>query len=786
MKIQPQVDLSAFQNEESNFAHLSLHDLVTARDLFHVHLMRHPDVVATAVGRYRIRVGDSWPNDKKKIHGTSVRRLDNSEVRPYSWPCILVFVTEWQDPKESKPDQLVPSTIFMPDGKRVPICVIEAPKESKTAIEARNIRFPLNNIGPGNPIIAEVQGQEYVATVGCLVSDGHKIFALTNRHVTGNAGEVVWCELNGVRERVGTSAEKQLTRLPFSSIYPNFAVQNTYVNLDIGLIEVDDIARWTPKVPGIGILGPMADFSGINLSLSLVGCHVRGVGAATGEMLGEIQGLFYRYKTSGGFEYVSDLFIGPRSPANSAGRKPVPPPKFATHPGDSGTLWVLEPTVDSSHAKAGDNSAYLPLAMQWGVNMLDSAGSARPQGFALATLLSRVCALLEVDPVRDWNVDQSDTWGALGHFSIAARTLVALSGNYPHLDTLMGNNRKIITHDDDILAGGDFKGMGTADFVPMADVPDFFWKPGVGKQHHTRPWEGPNHFADMDQKDARGNTLLSLTTSTNFIDPDKWQNFYDSVKDILGGQPIEPKHRGLLPFRVWQIFDSMCQLAADGDAQKFVCAAGVLTHYVGDACQPLHISYLHDGDPNRPIEHEFTKGKKAGTTEKRPLGQGVHSAYEDAMVFDHRMEILDGLKRTTKVKKSELIANGFEAAQKTIDMMRNVFAQIPPLDMVQTYVDVGKGGKASSDALWAAYGQKTINVMKQGSHLLAVLWESAWEVGGGETKVKSLRALTQDEAMGIVSDPDFLPSMTVDQIGASLKKPRPPAASIAMQTRARG
>jgi hypothetical protein len=54
------------------------------------------------------------------------------------------------------------------------------------------------------------------------------------------------------------------------------------------------------------------------------------------------------------------------------------------------------------------------------------------------------------------------------------------------------------------------------------------------------------------------------------------------------------------------------------------------------------------------------------------------------MVFAHRVEILDGLKGTPKVKKSELITNGFEAAQKTIDMMRDVFAQIPPMKMVQT------------------------------------------------------------------------------------------------------
>src|SRR5215831_1821602 len=121
--------------------------------------MRHPNVVATALGRYRIRKDDSWPNDKKKHHGTGVRRLDNSEVRPYSWPCILVFVSEWQDPKkfESHPADMVPSTVFMPDGSQVPICVIEAPKLSVTPIDAPNkIAFPLNNIGPGNPLVANV------------------------------------------------------------------------------------------------------------------------------------------------------------------------------------------------------------------------------------------------------------------------------------------------------------------------------------------------------------------------------------------------------------------------------------------------------------------------------------------------------------------------------------------------------------------------------------------------------------------------------------------------------
>jgi hypothetical protein len=116
-----------------------------------------------------------------------------------------------------------------------------------------------------------------------------------------------------------------------------------------------------------------------------------------------------------------------------------------------------------------------------------------------------------------------------------------------------------------------------------------------------------------------------------------------------------------------------------------------------------------------------------------------------------------------------MITSGFQAARKTIELMRSTFKQIPPQKLVQVYVDVGKGGKASSDALWKAFGKKTISVMQDGAHLLAVLGESAWAAGDGEKNVRATRALTQDEAMAIVTDPDFVPSVTVDKIGAILK-----------------
>ncbi|HMD33732.1 MAG TPA: hypothetical protein VKH42_02135, partial [Vicinamibacterales bacterium] len=345
----------AIDSPDTNYSHLALKDLLTARDMYHLHLMRHPNVVATAVGRYRIRRSDPWPN---KRHPTTPinqkprrepRRLDNSEVRPYSWPAILVFVSKWLSPAvfrtngDYEPDQMVPRVLYLPDGRRIPVCVIEAPKVDQTPAFAPNVRYPLNNIGGGFPVLAEVQGREYVATVGCLVTDGHKYYGITNRHVTGDAGEIVYSRLGGKKQQIGVSSDKQITRLLFEDAYPGWPSRQMYVNIDVGLIDVDDVNSWTTDVRGIGSIGSMVDLSADNMTLALIGAQVRGAGAAGGVMHGEIQALFYRYKSRAGFEYVADLFIGPRTPGSSSSNGGSRRKAFATFPGDSGTLWLLDP-----------------------------------------------------------------------------------------------------------------------------------------------------------------------------------------------------------------------------------------------------------------------------------------------------------------------------------------------------------------------------------------------------------------------------------------------------------
>jgi len=101
--------------------------------------------------------------------------------------------------------------------------------------------------------------------------------------------------------------------------------------------------------------------------------------------------------------------------------------------------------------------------------------------------------------------------------------------------------------------------------------------------------------------------------------------------------------------------------------------------------------------------------------------------------------------------------------------MRSTFKALPPAKIVQAYVDVGKGGKAASTKLWSLFGRQTIGVMQDGANLLAALWESAWTVGEGERNVTRKSALTTTEAMDIVKDDKFLPSMTIGQIGKALR-----------------
>jgi hypothetical protein len=411
----------------------------------------------------------------------------------------------------------------------------------------------------------------------------------------------------------------------------------------------------------------------------------------------------------------------------------------------------------------------MPLALQWGGQVFVNGANTEGSSYALATALSTVCAALDVDLIRDWNADQPDYWGAVGHYGIANKAIGRLpTGN---LKTLMKNNLTNITLDIESVTKKGTAGLSKADFVPLADVPDLAWK--IGPNNRGEP-EHPNHFADMDRKLdlplPEGDTLLAISDNPANIDVDVWTRYYQAVDDQHRDQ--EPDNRGLLPFRVWQIFDAMVYFVKKGEVENFVGAAGILSHYVGDACQPLHISYLFNGDPDRASKGMVRNSKPPFGMKEGMIsyGAGVHGAYEDNMIDFHVGELWPGVDRELQqMPVGALPTDGKSSAAAVVRLMKDTFAKIAPMDIVEAYkAEESEQPKAVAESLWNTFGDRTIEVIAGGSDCLARMWQGAWQAGRGEGTITALDEIAQDTLAAIYASKTFLQSETLATIAPVL------------------
>src|SRR5262249_32611388 len=202
----------------------------------------------------------------------------------------------------------------------------------------------------------------------------------------------------------------------------------------------------------------------------------------------------------------------------------------------------------------------------------------------------------------------------------------------------------------------------------------------------------------------------------------------------------------------------------DDKLEQSVRAAGILSHYVGDACQPLHISYMFNGDP-ADSERVEQRNRRTGELEEvdQPRAAGVHSAYEDRMVNYHLAEIIEGLDQDDH-RSVKRVKGGRAADLAVIALMQQTFETIEPKAIVDEYMkhkDAAEKPKPIADALWERFGKKTISVMSDGCRCLAMLWESAWTEGGGEKAAEGTETAFDGERLaGIDQDKSFLGSRT--------------------------
>ncbi len=304
--------------------------------------------------------------------------------------------------------------------------------------------------------------------------------------------------------------------------------------------------------------------------------------------------------------------------------------------------------------------------------------------------------------------------------------------------------------------------LSNGDFVELADVPDLVWKKVPAKVPGGRDYaqnagpEHPNHYADIDAPDAGGGpTLRDLTLqSIANMDVAAWQRWYQS------NGHTQSRDEGLLPFRVWQFFQEMIEALQQGDVPRFICAAGIVSHYVGDACQPLHGSYLADGfkDPSDPHAKKWP-------------GKGVHATYEDKMVDRFSKQLLPAIGPEAQQYAGPIpsIASGRDAAFATVTLMSQVATILPPTTLCNEYIRLGGGSSVRVvDGLWAAFGDKTATVMGAGARFLAAMWDAAFATA--DTPLPpGAGAIPEAALAAIYQDPKFVPSLTLDKIGPVLR-----------------
>src|SRR6185369_12272238 len=275
----------------------------------------------------------------------------------------------------------------------------------------------------------------------------------------------------------------------------------------------------------------------------------------------------------------------------------------------------------------------------------------------------------------------------------------------------------------------------------------------------SRKEDENNHFADMDQQgfgEFVGKTLLDVCKDQKNIDPQVWLRFYESLKGHHLGR-VSP---GALPFRVWQIYEQMVNFVKEQRLADFVCAAGLLAHYVGDACQPLHVSRLHHGDP-KPDDTQEVKDAKGA----------VHSVYETTMLDKFREKgpdngpgLVAGINQELGGKKAKPdVVGGHSAAAAVIELMRQTVTTLPPEKIVHAFPLEGTPG-AQATVLWNQFKHETITCIVLGCIRLASFWESAWKEGQGDhIDPNKLVKITPSKLQKLYQRETFLQSLPLDK-----------------------
>ena len=249
-----------------------------------------------------------------------------------------------------------------------------------------------------------------------------------------------------------------------------------------------------------------------------------------------------------------------------------------------------------------------------------------------------------------------------------------------------------------------------------------------------------------------GVDLKAKTLTASVLSVADWISFYATAPQPSASTSKAKVNSGSLPFRVWQIFEYMVKAPS---AAKFLCASGILGHYVGDACQPLHSSMHSDG--------------------LNGASTGVHSTYEELMIDRFASELatkLDALSPSVlgpQARDETTITSGFEAGLAVIELMARAQRYLPPTDICDTYESLGGGHKSAVLAgLWQAFSDPTAKCIADGARTLGQLWQAAYNLN---PLPDFSGVIAQSTLQPMYEDKTFLPSLHLANLNKGDFKP---------------
>lgn len=158
----------------------------------------------------------------------------------------------------------------------------------------------------------------------------------------------------------------------------------------------------------------------------------------------------------------------------------------------------------------------------------------------------------------------------------------------------------------------------------LSTVPDRVWKSPA-----TRSQEAPTHFFEID----------TYYSASDFDHIDTFPSSYvEAIQKYTESRVVRD---GTAPWRIRQLYRLALQSMRSGDMKKGLQYVGVMSHYVGDLSQPLHVSENYDG--------QLTGNK------------GIHQFFETTVIIDEAQIRSDVRARAQKLLQSASFTKQFES-----------------------------------------------------------------------------------------------------------------------------